>query len=1574
MNFLTTKNDLADFINKFRNNFDQNELKQFVYNKLTNIFSETVADQDLNRLTNDEKYKLFETFRKLDDSPGERIGLLKLYKNNIGIYQPFANLANENGGLLGLFSVDKQQFIGVDLTNFNRYLKVDATNLYEKIYYPQWKDLLYYLINNPNIINVGTIINDINYAFKNSNWDQKDNNLLGTSNAIIYKNKVINTDKIITYSTIDLDKHLHYQNVLETYYKTYLPDSKYINLFSKIAPFGYKNELNDPELLLENLSIDEINKVLDIAEKFSIPFFESNTIIKLGKKFITNSTYSGKQFYSEHSEVINIFETYFSNQFIILPKELEKYKDLLEYKDYKLSEFLISSDNIESITDIDNLFKVSLNFDLNLRKKIFDNIPLVKLDFNEDFNRINNKLNFINSIKEIDKLIIQEKLIIIKDDKEILLKDVIPTISSININNKTLPFDRIFENKSDENLATDFYSKFIEDSYLDKGFFKNLFNLNATQESSNLLEMFINSLIDKNEIENIFQLYFLVYYEGFQNEDIGEYFVLNQNNEFVSLESNLFFNNSLNDNYFDVSYLLGNNYAEENLELLNDLLNDTEFSFVNHIGLDKNLDYDIFNTEILISEKLDCLFELYNLTAINNRVSDNDKIYEFLKIEDKDKFIDENLNNSNPVSLSILKWHDNNIRKKEFLKFLDFKLNDSLVIKFINALKSNYPDFDDFNLREFKDEDIFLVIDYFVNSEFLFRINNQPLKEKIVDLILVYNQNNSPKTLIYADKFNFRIVECMNLNKIDYRVIDQILNNTEKDRLQKLFTQYHIPIKEIHDEINNEYYNDNETYLFGHKIKKNKIAQLSDYYYNEWKKTVKNINIFRGDELFFDIQDDTNELICEVSYKDDFWDEREGNQLTLFYTSNKSLKSMVEHFSSDDFDEYRNYNLKIRLHQLEEIFNSFNATISDVLMNSDIEEIKDYLNTQIDKEERKVQRETIITEIKESEKYSKIWFIKYLGYLNTVTEKNSSNELQYLRFSKIEKTKNPKFYKLSACSNVIPDNIDESKNVNIKIISGTQRVSFPIINISQKNQTVLIQLNVDLDDNLIDKFFVGEITYLPSIDLLGRLTNAFNKLDEWDDINEIFPAIEYIYGPPGTGKTTTLKERIFSLTKQDDNVKILVLTPTNKACDVLAEKLFNDDYYDFIRLSSQTSINLPEDLYTNDLSNDLLKKKNVVISTIHRHSYYKVSTETSEYFLYNSNNWDYIIIDEASMINLPYITFSALMTKQSNPNCKLIIAGDPKQIPPVPELSDKEVEEIDVRTENIYSMFGLNSFDQDIQKEEVREIDSVVNLDTQYRSLPDKGNLFSNFSYQNKVKTYRDNNSKRVLPLEVQDLLKDTITFLNIPLEKDNPLYSINKLIYSSYHLYSGLLIYEFIKFFDKVNSADEGWTIGIISPYKAQAILINRLLLDLNLTTNIKIFADTVHGFQGDECDIVFYISNPSGYGSSPDPRSLLANDFIYNVAISRAKDYLIIVNPFEKLTENKHINKLKNIHSNYTGNNIKIKSAFEFEKIIFGKKEFINENTFITTHDDVNVYKKGVYRYYIKKNSISIDFQISD
>lgn len=95
---------------------------------------------------------------------------------------------------------------------------------------------------------------------------------------------------------------------------------------------------------------------------------------------------------------------------------------------------------------------------------------------------------------------------------------------------------------------------------------------------------------------------------------------------------------------------------------------------------------------------------------------------------------------------------------------------------------------------------------------------------------------------------------------------------------------------------------------------------------------------------------------------------------------------------------------------------------------------------------------------------------------------------------------------------------------------------------------------------------------------------------------------------------------------------------------------------------------------------------------------------------------------------------------RQNPNTYFIVAGDPKQIPPVVEIDEKELENFDFQDENIYKMMNLESFNPEDQI--IRETDSIVNLVTQYRSVPNIGQLFSELSYSSLLKHDRATNRK----------------------------------------------------------------------------------------------------------------------------------------------------------------------------------------------------------------------------------------
>ena len=86
----------------------------------------------------------------------------------------------------------------------------------------------------------------------------------------------------------------------------------------------------------------------------------------------------------------------------------------------------------------------------------------------------------------------------------------------------------------------------------------------------------------------------------------------------------------------------------------------------------------------------------------------------------------------------------------------------------------------------------------------------------------------------------------------------------------------------------------------------------------------------------------------------------------------------------------------------------------------------------------------------------------------------------------------------------------------------------------------------------------ASITLKNQIDLMGKLRSAFNGLGLEDGFNlkeNLDDNLKFIFGPPETGKTTTLAKKIIGMMNEYSTCRILVLAPTNTACDELAKKI-----------------------------------------------------------------------------------------------------------------------------------------------------------------------------------------------------------------------------------------------------------------------------------------------------------------------------------------------------------------------------------------------------------------------------------
>jgi superfamily I DNA and/or RNA helicase len=439
--------------------------------------------------------------------------------------------------------------------------------------------------------------------------------------------------------------------------------------------------------------------------------------------------------------------------------------------------------------------------------------------------------------------------------------------------------------------------------------------------------------------------------------------------------------------------------------------------------------------------------------------------------------------------------------------------------------------------------------------------------------------------------------------------------------------------------------------------------------------------------------------------------------------------------------------------------------------------------------------------------------------------------------------------------------------------------------------------------------------------------------------------------------------------QQDENLKVLVLTPTNKSADVLTKRIIekmgeDETYYNWLyRFGNTSDETLENSPVVIDKSFDIRNRsKNTTITTIARFAYDYFQPEIHDERMHlKFLEWDYIIIDEASMVNLASICY--VIYQQSN--AKFVVAGDPFQIQPITLIDYwKDM--------NIYSMVNLDRF---VEPTTIPHNFEIVNLRKQYRAVPTIGNLFSHFTYNGILEHHRTCVEQKQLSIDGLDF-KD-INIIKFPVAKFESIYKPNKLNKSNYQVYSSLFTVEFAQSlaFQIQSSHKDKFRIGIICPYKAQATLIEKLLAQqFEDTEKVEILTGTIHGFQGDECDIIISVFNPP-YSISKHPGMFLNNQNILNVSISRARDYLFILMPDDNTQDIENLYKIQKIERliyRLAPNNHSVYESTKIEEIMFGSNTYVYDNSFATSHQSVNVYSKPERKYEIRCEEIAVDVQV--
>ena len=284
--------------------------------------------------------------------------------------------------------------------------------------------------------------------------------------------------------------------------------------------------------------------------------------------------------------------------------------------------------------------------------------------------------------------------------------------------------------------------------------------------------------------------------------------------------------------------------------------------------------------------------------------------------------------------------------------------------------------------------------------------------------------------------------------------------------------------------------------------------------------------------------------------------------------------------------------------------------------------------------------------------------------------------------------------------------------------------------------------------------------------------------------------------------------------------------------------------------------------------------------------------------------FDCVVVDEASMLQLPLYYCAATLAQS-----RIVVAGDFRQLPPIVRVGSNsnrndstaaaiEADMKELLTENAFTKSGV------IAKSKTTEDSSeLIALRDQYRMRAPISDLISETFYpEHTLRTVAEKKDKSTPWGNEAFILFDTAS-----LEPESS--TVNG---KSRRNFMHALTVEAIA----EQLFDDGWELkstakksfGIITPYAKQSNFIENLLTT-DSEKHVKGGISTVHRFQGNERDLMIIdltkVSSRSepnlgNFIGNPDP--LAPENAMWNVAISRARQHVILVADIPTLEKNKN------------------------------------------------------------------------
>jgi len=256
--------------------------------------------------------------------------------------------------------------------------------------------------------------------------------------------------------------------------------------------------------------------------------------------------------------------------------------------------------------------------------------------------------------------------------------------------------------------------------------------------------------------------------------------------------------------------------------------------------------------------------------------------------------------------------------------------------------------------------------------------------------------------------------------------------------------------------------------------------------------------------------------------------------------------------------------------------------------------------------------------------------------------------------------------------------------------------------------------------------------------------------------------------------------------------------------------------------------------------------------------------------------FDAVIVDEASMLPLPYVAFLAGLAKE-----KVVVGGDFRQLPPI-SLSNSSV----ARQWFARDVFEVSGVVDLVDRGE--ENPSLAMLTTQFRGHEALSALINDRFYGGKLVAQR----KEPVPLD-SATVPEWLTRGSVCLIDTSSLGPTGHLEhYSKANITHALVVRSLCGVLRSAGLAQTASDVGVIAPYRAQVSILEDLLEEAGLA---HVTVGTVHRFQGAERETIVLdltesephsLSSFLGGVSLRDPGSRLMN-----VALSRAQARLLIV-----------------------------------------------------------------------------------